>query len=107
LGWFFGKICINSFKKYQGIYANLQFQNASLYRVSRPKFHSMVQVIHRCILLEVASGTCDEPRLDANESNKSSLYFGFVPQLLLNKNQIIINIVFLFIKVGNFKHIQN
>lgn len=52
---------------------------------SKPKFHGMVQVNYRCILLDVASRTYDEPRLDFNTSDRSFVYFNYVTQSLLNK----------------------
>lgn len=84
LSSFFAKINRNSFKNYEGIYANLCFQNVPL-QYSKPNFHSMVQVNHRCILLEVAPRTYDELRYDSNDSDRSFLHFSHITQSLLNK----------------------
>lgn len=74
---------------------------------SKPMFPSMVPVNHRCILAKDIPRTYDKLRLDSNESKIFFLYFRCTTPSHQNKNQSIISIIVLFIKVGVFKNSQN
>lgn len=88
LGWvgFLPRLISVSFRNIKTYMQIFDFKMLLCREFSKPKFHSMVHVDHRCTLPEVASRTYDELRLDSNESNRSFLYFSYVTQKLLNKN---------------------